>query len=127
MLVMAGKFIAPHVASSLASDLLHYRIFAHSQKHTDSLTLANDHYKLWEGAAERDPDLFMKLWEMLANSSNDLEWNGDVLYWVDDTGADSRLRIVNRTKWNALYDRGERKVSILKYLPDPGAEWQLKV
>jgi len=83
------------------------------------LCLSSDNSKIWEGIPERDPDLIPRLMEMLypaKKSSFD-----ELMFWVQETGNDSRLRLVDQTQWKAVH--GE---VLEKCLPKVQDAWRIR-
>jgi hypothetical protein len=70
---------------------------------------------LWNGLAERAPELFPAIWESLAGADSK-----PIASWVE-SGARNRLRVLSPVEWQVLYpDDAE---AIERYLPLPAEEW----
>jgi hypothetical protein len=77
---------------------------------------------------QRVPELAKGVWKLLGETIPPNEWTGEILHWVEDSGADSRLRIVTASRWDPVYWRSEKdRATIEARLPDPGPEWTVEV
>jgi hypothetical protein len=80
--------------------------------------ISRDSSDIWEGLPERDPELLTGLLGILFPRRNPAEcWR--TMFWVEDPGASSRLRVITPGNWKAIKD------DVGQYLPTPPLDWRI--
>jgi hypothetical protein len=86
--------------------------------------MAKSHFKIWEGARDRDPHFMEEVWKMFRGLTGEPSWNGQILHWKEDSSR-SYLSTITSKNWWGLGATSNARIESL--LPEPGIDWRLTI